>query len=135
VLNDPLVLYEDDTDYNIPLFNILKKALMKIERLNPDLDISGTLWQWYPTNKRMASPAVAGKALPKEGWSISPCNPSLYKALTEDANTSYTLENGRGVYYFPVKTSAGDMVGALELVDNGRTEKFEKRRFMSASIN
>ena len=108
---------EDDMNYNIPAFNTLKKTLMKIERLAPELDIYGVIWYWYTANRLMAAPAVAGRNMPKEGWIITLCDPLLHEAMTRDLNTRKKDEGGGYTYYFPIKTSAGDIVGALQLTE------------------
>jgi len=135
ILNDRFTCDEDDTDYNADAFNPLKHALSKIERMNPDLEITGVIWYWYPANKRMAVPAIVGKALPKEGWIISPCDDYLYQTLTTKANTSFTLEDGRQVYYFPINASDGNVVGALALTLGGEVGMYEKRYFTVDAIN
>lgn len=128
VLIDPLTCDEDDTDYDIPAFNKLKAALSKIERMNPDIYLTGVIWQWYPRNRRMASPAVAGKSLPasRTGWMITDCADKLAEAMREDKFTSAISENGIKTCYFPVKTSAGEVVGALELTEETRSGLFER---------
>jgi len=127
VLIDPLTCDEDDTDYNIPAFNELKKALSKIERINPDLYLTGVIWQAYPRNKRMATPAVAGRSLPKtgSGWMITDCPAPLSDAMREDKITSVT-EGNKKVFYFPIKTSAGRVSGALELAEGNDPGLFER---------
>jgi len=134
VLNDPLVWDDDDTDYNIPAFNKLKAALSKIERINPDLYLTGVLWQWYPANRRMAAPAVAGRVLPTTGWMkpdpptgwmITDCPAELSDALRNTKNTVAERGDGMRTYYFPVKSSAGDVVGALELTEGGERGPYE----------
>ena len=139
VLVDPLTCDEDDTDYNIPAFNKLKSVLSKIERMNPDIYLTGTLWQWYPRNARMASPAVVGTSMPKAategrkmdpqtGWMITDCSPPLAAAMKNETVTFYEYADGRKTYYFPVMTSAGDVVGALELSEGGKPGLYENIR-------
>ena len=129
VLIDPLTCDEDDTDYNIPVFNELKKTLSKIERLNPDLFLAGVLWQRYPANDRMAAPAVVGRRLPAVGWGgwvITDCTPKMAESIKNDVNTSFTHDDGRATYYFPIKTSAGDIAGVLELTEGWDRGPYEK---------
>jgi len=121
VLKNPLTCEEDDFNYNIPAFNELKIALSKIERLNPDLDVSGILWQWYPANKRMVAPAVCGKKLPDvpaPSWMIMDCPAPMRKAMEQDKYVRDDKDGGSTVWYFPIKTSAGDVVGALSLTQS-----------------
>lgn len=129
VVADPLTCDEDDTNYNIPAFNTLKKALSKTERLNPDIYLSGILWQWYPANKRMVAPAVVGRHLPGDfytaPWMINDCPAALAEAMRNDKHTSVIREDGLYTFYFPIKTSAGDVVGALELTEKESPQFFE----------
>jgi len=129
VMVDPLTCDEDDTNYNIPAFNSLKIALSKIERLNPDIYIAGILWQWYPANKRMVAPVVVGRHLPGDfssvPWMITDCPPALKEAMQQGKNTSTTREDSLQVYYFPIKTSGGDIVGALELAEKTKPVHYE----------
>ena len=128
VLKDPYTCDEDDTNYDIPAFNCLKKALMKTERMNPDKYLTGVLWQRYPANKLMASPAVAGKSMPwkSQSWMITKCAPALYEAMESDKLTSAEFSDGRRTLYFPVKSSSGEIVGALELTEGAKPGAYEK---------
>ena len=124
VLVDPLTCDEDDTNYDIPVFNELKKALFKTERLNPDIYLCGVLWRIYPANKRMVTPAVVGRSLPRTGapaWLINDCPPAMAEAMWQDKNVCITRDDGMATWYLPVKTSAGDVVGALELSERERS--------------
>jgi len=141
VMIDPFTCDEDDTDYDIPAFNALKAALSKVERMNPDLYLTGALWQWYPTNRRMAAPAVIGKAHPRNGWMrpdppvgwmITDCAPEMLRAMQEGTPTKATDGEGKWTYYFPIKTSAGVVVGALELSDSGKPGPYERNYTMNA---
>ena len=129
VVADPLTCDEDDTNYNISAFNILKKALSKTERLNPDIYLAGILWQWYPANKRMVAPAVVGRHLPGDfytaPWMINDCPSALAEAMRNNKHTCVVREDGFDTFYFPIKTSAGDVVGALELTEKESPQFFE----------
>lgn len=127
ILIDPYTCDEDDTDYNIPAFNELKAVLMKIERMNPDLFVTGVLWCRYKANRRMAIPVIAGKAHPTVGWIISPCDESLQIALDEGINTRLELQDGRVTHYFPVRTTTDRIVGALGLTTGERMSPYEHR--------
>lgn len=135
VLVDPLTGDDDDTDYNAGHFNALKKALMKIERFDPDRYITGLLWQWHHINRKLAIPAVAGKALPATGWRAVPCTQELYDCMTKRVPTSRAAGEDRVSYFYPILSSASDVVGALELVDGGKRGLFEERLFTCDPIN
>ena len=126
ILVDRFTCDDDDTDYNIEVFNELKITLMKIERLNPDIYITGAVWYWYPANKKMAAPVIAGRAQAAVGWVISPCNEALYKCMSEDVNTSTAMPEGKTVHYFPLRDSNCDVIGALELTEGAEYGMFEK---------
>ena len=129
VVADPLTYNEDDTNYNIPVFNTLKKALMKTERINPDIYLAGILWQCYPANKRMVAPAVVGKHLPGDWssvpWMINDCPEAMTEAMCKDKITTIKREDGRKTCYVPIKASTGDVVGALELTEKEKPQYFE----------
>jgi hypothetical protein len=140
VLIDPYTCDEDDTNYNIPAFNALKAALSKIERMNPDVYMTGVLWQWYPGNRRMAAPAVVGRAHPVTGWKIpdpptgwviSDCSDELLDAMQNRNITSIDHADGRRTCYFPVRTSTGDVAGALELTEGGVRGPYERNYTLS----
>ena len=105
-----------------------------------DLYLTGALWQWYPANKRMAAPAIIGKAHPMAGWKrpdppigwmITDCTPELLAAMKTGKPTTAAGEDGKRTHYFPIKTSAGDVVGALELSDSGRPGPYERNYTMA----
>ena len=127
ILIDRFTCDEDDTDYNIPAFNALKVSLQKIERINPELNITGVIWYWYPANRRMAVPAVAGRSHPSVGWVISPCDEVLSKTLNNGVDTKFESAEGQITYYFPIRNSADTVVGALELTSGGRRYLTEPR--------
>lgn len=135
VLVDPYTCDDDDTDYDAEAFNALKKTLMKLERMNPEQEINCVLWQWYPANRLMATPAVAGKALPATGWRITPCSAPLYSCLRGAAAVKTILGDGRRTHFYPVKASDDAVVGALEITDSGEMGPYEKRLFNCDPIN
>jgi hypothetical protein len=55
---------------------------------------------------------------------ITDCPPLMLEAMQEEKPTSITHEDGRHTYYFPIKTSAGDVVGALELTEGWKEGGF-----------
>lgn len=126
VLVDPYTWDDDDTDYNAENFNALKKVLMKLERMNPTQYITGVLWLWYPQNKRMAVPAVAGRVLPDTGHRIVACTPSMYQALTTGNRTTEEKE-GKLHSYFPIKKACGKVVGVLALTYGAEAPLLEWR--------
>lgn len=115
LLIDPFTCDEDDTDYDIPAFNALKRALMKIERMNPDMHIAGDIWISYRANKRMGVPVIAGKQHTDAGWIIAPLNEYLQKTLNEGINTRRIAPDGNEIWYFPITDTCGRVAGALEL--------------------
>ena len=129
VMADPLTCDEDDTNYNIPVFNTLKKVLMKIERMNPDIYYSGIIWLWYPANKRMVIPAVVGRHLSADfsagPWLINNAPPEMAEAMQSNKNTAAAGSHGHKTYYFPIATAAGDVVGVLDLTERERPQFFE----------
>ncbi len=105
-----------DTDYDFENFNEVKKSIMKLERINPDLNLSAFLWRLHPDNKNMVIPVVAGNALPVEGWQRIKAN-EVIKAVFETGekkvmNRTETLSS----YYYPVRNSDDEIVGVLELL-------------------
>jgi hypothetical protein len=57
---------------------------------------------------------------------ITDCPAPMLRAMTEDKVTSLIHEDGRKTCWFPVKTSAGDIVGALELTEGGKPGPYER---------
>ncbi|MDR1061287.1 MAG: hypothetical protein LBL83_08805 [Clostridiales bacterium] len=114
-LEDILLDKYGHTDYDFDKFNACKKAIMKIERLNPSLEITAILWQRRPDSASMAVPVVAGRALPLEGHAPSPVSPALEAAFSGRA-ASAERESGGTSHYYPVKNIDAEIVGALELL-------------------
>lgn len=115
VLVDDYTWDEDDTRYRFSEFNTLKWALMKTERLNPDICLSGALWLWYRANRRMVVPVIVDQMRPRPGHVILPGNPALMETLLKGVNTTRTHEDGAQAHYFPIRNSLDAIVGALEL--------------------
>ena len=119
VLIDKLSLDFDDINYFHDDFMELKVSLLKLSLINPDMDIKPVLWQPRPDNPRMAVPVVIGTSLPKEGpigTDVVDANPEVYKTYTEGTPTVKKREDGSSSYYYAVKNSDNDVVGALELL-------------------
>jgi hypothetical protein len=115
-LEDILVEKLGHTDYVFENFNIVKKSLMKLEKINPELRLISEIWQRRIDNEDAVFPAVAGRALPIEGSGRRKINREL-KAVFE-TGVKQVLDRGNGVtsYYYPVKNSDAEIVGALELI-------------------
>ncbi len=105
------------TDYRFDEFNRLKQVLSKVERLEPDMDVSLILWRLYPTNPYVAEPLVAGNALPNTGWRRVPSNEAQREAFRSGAKRQFDW-NGKGTsYYWPLRNSNDDIVGLLEILE------------------
>lgn len=110
------------TDYRFDEFNRLKAVLTKVERLEPNLDVSAILWRLFPGNPYLAEPLIAGNALPNTSWWRTASNEPMRKAGLDGENTVYEWK-GRGVsHYYPVRNGDEDIVGVLELLA-GRNER------------
>jgi hypothetical protein len=107
------------TDYDFDNFNALKKTLMKVERINPSLDLTAVLWQLRPDNPDVALPVVCGNAFPMEGWQCSRPNAEL-RAAFDGGICTVKHRDGCGSHYFPVKNSDAQISGVLELLQGKR---------------
>lgn len=125
LLNDRFTCDDDNIDYKFDLFNQLKISLMKIERINPDYALVGVIWYWYPTNRQMATPVIAGRKHPYEGWVVSPCKEELTKTLKSGTPTSMKRPDETTSYFWPIKNSDAEIVGALELIEGYPCGLFE----------
>ena len=104
-------------DYVFDEFNELKRTVMKIERLNPTLGIACILWKPTYENSDVAEPLVCGNQLPTEGWGYSPMNPYMVAAYKGEY-TIFAREDGPTSNYFPIRNSANEIVGFMELLSN-----------------
>ena len=107
------------TDYDFDNFNVLKKALMKVERINPSLDLTAMLWQLRPDNPDVAMSLVCGNAFPIEGWQATCPNEAL-RAAFDDSICSMKNRGECCSHYFTVKNSNAEIVGVLELLQGKR---------------
>lgn len=109
-------------DYDFDKFNDCKKAIMRIERINPDADLCAVLWQLRPDNTEMAVPVAAGASLPLEGWQVCPAPQGVTRVLGGESTA--VIERGRGIisHYYPVKNSDAEPVGVLELIQGNRVK-------------
>lgn len=104
------------TDYNFDQFNLCKIPLMKVERINPDLDVTAVLWQYRVDNHDFALPVVCGKALPFEGWQGTPVLPEMRKAFGGEFGAVKTRSAVCNSHYYPVYNSDHEVTGVLELI-------------------
>jgi len=104
-------------DYVFDEFNELKRVVMKIERLNPALGLTCILWKPTYENDEVAEPLVCGNQLPTEGWGYSPMNPAMISAYKGEYSV-YSREGGPTSNYFPIRNSANEIVGFMELLSS-----------------
>ena len=108
------------TDYHFENFNVVKKAVSKLEKINPDLNLIAVLWQRRINNEDAVVPLVAGHALPVEGWRRRKINEEMRVTYDTGEKQVYARENGAVSYYYPVKNSNAEIVGVLELLSGVR---------------
>jgi hypothetical protein len=108
------------TDYDFDLFNDLKKSVMKMEKINPVLNLSAVLWILHPNNEELGYPMVAGNALPFEGWMINKANKALKDMFTSGNKQVLKRSEVCSSHYFPIKNSDAEIVGALEFIYGNR---------------
>lgn len=106
-------------DYIFDEFNELKRIVMKIERLNPELQLTCILWKPTYENDEVAEPLVCGNQLPTEGWGYSPMNYAMKKAYKGESAV-FSRENGTISNYFPIRNSDYEIVGFMELLSHVR---------------
>ena len=104
-------------DYIFDEFNELKRVVMKIERINPELELTCILWKPTYENDEVAEPLVCGNQHPTEGWGYSPMNCAMKKAYKGESAV-LTRENGPTSNYFPIYNSDHEIVGFMELLSN-----------------
>lgn len=107
-------------DYDFDKFNTCKIALMKLERINPQLGLTAVLWQLRPDDDSLAVPVVAGNALPLEGYRPAPVSPALRAALDGEFGSRTVRTETCCSHYYPVRNSDGEICGALELLAGPR---------------
>lgn len=104
------------TDYDFNLFNDCKKTIMKIERINPQVDISVFLWQKRADNPNFVLPVIAGKQLPITGWLKTPMTDSMRSAFGGGFGTIENRPEGGKSYFYPVRNSDAEIIGVMELL-------------------
>ena len=104
-------------DYVFDEFNELKRVVMKIERLNPELKLTCILWKPTYENDEIAEPLVCGNQHPTEGWGYSPMNDAMKQAYKGE-NSVFARANGPVSNYFPIYNSDHEIVGFMELLSN-----------------
>lgn len=117
VLLDKLSIDYDDVNYNHEYFSELKGTLLKIEKINPDLNVTGVLWQLRPDNPDLVVPVIVGNAFPEEGegWMITPINQEMKMTFKTGVEQIKKRDNCTS-YYYPLRNSNDIIVGVLELL-------------------
>ena len=103
-------------DYDFDAFNRCKIVLMKIERMNPDLEVTAVLWQPRLGNLDVMLPLVAGKALPFEGWRFAVTSAEMRQAMSGVFGAVKVRAATCTSHYYPVRNSDAEIVGLLELI-------------------
>lgn len=103
------------TDYDFDKFNVVKRSLMKMERINPDLNLAAILWQLRPDNNEVAVPLVAVIALPLEGHGRTKINDEMKKVFESGESQEKKRNDMVTSYYYAVRNTDGEIVGVLEL--------------------
>ena len=104
------------TDYDFVNFNVVKKAVMKLEKINPELALIAEVWQQRADNEDVVVPVVAGRALPIEGSRRRWINQEMKSVFESGSSQIFKRENDVVSYYYPIKNSDADIVGVLELI-------------------
>jgi hypothetical protein len=110
------------TDYDFENFNAVKKSLIKMEKINPVLDLTAILWQLRPDNDELVVPVVAGNAFPFEGWRRTYINGEMKQVFMTGEKQVKRRSEACSSYYYAVRNSDDEIVGVLELI-HGQREK------------
>lgn len=121
-LEDVLLDKIGHTDYDFDKFNVCKIVLMKIERMNPSLKVTGIIWQHRADNCDIAIPVIAGKSLPYEGWQRTEVTDEMRRAFEGEFGVKKTRSSMASSHYYPVKNSDCGIVGVLELIVGNRDQ-------------
>ena len=105
----------DDITYDHAQFNELKMALLKLEKINPDLNLSALLWQQRPGNPDVVMPIVVGSALPCEGPDFPFASDDMKAVFRTGESHSVTKNCGCMAHYYAVRNSDELIAGVLEL--------------------
>ena len=109
--------HDRQVDYEFDKFNKCKATVMKIERLNPEKNLTVFLWQLRPDNPDVILPLVAGRQLPRTGYSGITVTPPIAAALKGKFGGCITeYEGGGSSHYYPIRNSDDEVVGVLELL-------------------
>ncbi|HML46847.1 MAG TPA: hypothetical protein PKE04_08875 [Clostridia bacterium] len=111
-----LIDQEGHTDYRFAPFTDLKADLLRIEAIDPDLDVSAILWRAYPGNDRVAEPLIAGSGLPNSGWRRVFAPRPLREAFRTGTPQTHPQPPKGTSHYYPLRNSNDDIVGVLELL-------------------
>ena len=116
VLKDPYSIHFGMNDYVIDNFNHLKMGLLHIEQINPDMRLVALLWKVRPDNKKIMYVAAAGTTYGYEGVMPLHTTPEVYRAIVKGECSVKNRDDGAVSYYYPVKNSNEEIIGALELI-------------------
>lgn len=107
-------------DYDFVYFNRVKADVMRIEKINPSLQLTAVVWQRHLENENFMYPMVAGNSLPREGYSYAPVNAKARAAF--NGSFGEVLDRG-GVksHYYPLYNSSHEITGVLELLAGERS--------------
>ena len=106
-----------DTDYDFDAFIVVKRALAFLERIEEGAKLCAVLWQAYPDNPGLSVPVAAGSSLPLEGWTRTRTSAELQAVYSRGERPIRSdPDAGTTHYYYPVRNSDHDIVGALELI-------------------
>ncbi|WP_309119377.1 hypothetical protein [Paenibacillus sp.] len=106
-----------DTDYDFDAFIQVKRSLAFLERIEEGAKLCAVLWQAYPDNPGLSVPVAAGSSLPLEGWTRTRTSAEL-AAVYSRGERPIRKDPAAGTthYYYPVRNSDAEIVGALELI-------------------
>ncbi len=111
-----LIDQETHTNYRFDEFNELKSCLMKLERLEEDLDVCAVLWRLYPQNSYVAEPLIAASGLPKTGWRRTFAPEAMRRTYLHGEPGRVQHEGSCESRYYPLRNSDDDIVGVLEFL-------------------
>ena len=104
-----------DTDYDFDNFVQVKRSLSFLERIEEEAKLCAVLWQAYRDNPSLSVPVAAGSSLPLEGWTRTRTSKELQAVYSRGERPVRTDPvAGTTHYYYPVRNSDDDIVGALE---------------------
>ena len=112
--------HDRQVDYDFDKFNKCKAVVMKMERMNPEKNLTVFLWQQRPDNPDVILPLIAGKQLPRTGYVGITTTPPVRAALEgKFGGCTAEYEDGAVSHYYPIRNSDDEIIGVLEiLTDN-----------------